>query len=351
MFLLVSELCRGAFFALKTQHAGVEKYEEQIRKYEQIIHNDKWKSQSNYPLEKHVAKHRLAYVQMETASQHVTYQLPNEHSRVGYLLESMITSDSGLSAAMASINQDKGEDGMRNNFETAVSHLIPYDPVAKNREKTRSGRGGAEIGSMEYDANISAFGAKVGIGKTGVHLRYYQDPEFKALAQDQIDELKAWRLTPEGIKATAESKKRSGYNKGKSGKATKKARFNENNYKKQVSSMSAKLAKTKAGYDKILALAKSKGVDDASISAIEAEISSTTAQPPREEPTTGWGKKQVGWGGVEQNWNGDKKGWGWNGNNKGWAIEVHVVVPGNERLSENQEVGSHESRSGQEGNG
>ena len=40
---------------------------------------------------------------MQACTEHVEYQLPNEHSRVGFLLEAIKNSDPGLQAAMASV--------------------------------------------------------------------------------------------------------------------------------------------------------------------------------------------------------------------------------------------------------
>ena len=45
---------------------------------------------------------------MQASAEHVQYQLPNEHSRVGFLLEAIQCSDAGLQAAMASIKTDNG---------------------------------------------------------------------------------------------------------------------------------------------------------------------------------------------------------------------------------------------------
>jgi hypothetical protein len=124
---------RAAFKAIINQFAGVDKWNAEIQKQESIMHTRKWKGQSNYPLEKHCATHRNAYVQMEAASQHVNFQLPNGHSRVGYLLTSIENNDAGLQAAMANINSDQGVGGMRLDFEKAVAHLLPYCPVAKRK--------------------------------------------------------------------------------------------------------------------------------------------------------------------------------------------------------------------------
>ena len=93
-----------------------------------------------------------------------------EHTRVGYLLMGIMYNDAGLQAAMASIKLHTAPiTGKRNNFELAVTHLLPYDPVAKNRNSTQK-RGIGDI-SDTTAADISSFGAKEGIGATGVHLR------------------------------------------------------------------------------------------------------------------------------------------------------------------------------------
>ena len=68
---------------------------------------------------------------MSACAEHIQYQLPNEHSRVGLLIDAIQCADAGLQAAMASVKTDNGPYGLRNNFERAVAHLLPYNPVAK----------------------------------------------------------------------------------------------------------------------------------------------------------------------------------------------------------------------------
>ena len=121
----------GAWKALTSQYAGKDKWEAEIKCQEQLIHTRIWKGQSNFSLENFISQHRNAYVSMQASAEHVQYQLPNEHSRVGFLLKAIQCSDPGLQAAMASIKTDNGPEGMRNNFEATAAHLLPYDPVAK----------------------------------------------------------------------------------------------------------------------------------------------------------------------------------------------------------------------------
>ena len=57
--------------------------------------NTKWNGRT-YSLEKFTGLHRSAYIQLEEASQHVNFQLPTEHTRVGYLIDNIQNSDPDL---------------------------------------------------------------------------------------------------------------------------------------------------------------------------------------------------------------------------------------------------------------
>ena len=121
----------GAWNVLTIQYAGKDKWVAEIKKQEQLLQTCVWKGQSNFSLEHFISQHRNAYVSMSACAEHVQYQLPNEHSRVGFLLDAIQCADAGLQATMASVKMDNGPNGLRNNFERAVSHLLLYDPVAK----------------------------------------------------------------------------------------------------------------------------------------------------------------------------------------------------------------------------
>jgi hypothetical protein len=183
---------RAAWLALTSQYAGQDKWEQELKKQDDLLHTRVWRGQSNFTLERFVQQHRNAYVSMESCSQHVEYQLPTEHTRVGYLLEGIQCNDAGLQAAMASIKIDTAVGGKRADFEAASTHLLPYDPVAKKRTAAGSKRGSGEISDMT-SADVSSFGAKEGIGSSGVHLRYHKPDEYETLSNDQKEELRIWR--------------------------------------------------------------------------------------------------------------------------------------------------------------
>ena len=132
---------------------------------------------------------------MSACAEHVQYQLPNEHSCVGFLIDAIQCADAGLQAAMASVKMDNGPNGLWNNFERAVSHLLPYDPVAK-KGATGIRHGSALISLAEVDnrptTTIATNDSKPSIGKTGVHLCYHKHHKYQKLTQEQCRELSEW---------------------------------------------------------------------------------------------------------------------------------------------------------------
>ena len=210
---------RGAWFAIVGQYAGVDKWEAEIKKQEQFLHTRKWKATGHYTLDSFCSMHRNAYVSMTQCAEHVTFQLPNEHSRVGYLLEAIECNDAPLQAALASIRTDQSPEGMRNDFESAVAHMLPFDPVAKKRQHAYK-RDGANIsGVEEAGANISSTQAgKSGIGKTGVHLRYHKKAEWDKLTSEQ-KKLQEWRKgLPDDHPDKGKKRKNENQSGGKKGK-------------------------------------------------------------------------------------------------------------------------------------
>eukprot|EP00957_Ditylum_brightwellii_P153479 11680723-Ditylum_brightwellii.AAC.1 len=62
---------------------------------------------------------------------------------------------------------------MRLDFEKAVTHLLPYCPVAKRKTAIGNKRGAND--TSDVSADVASFSYKSGRGpKTGVHLRYHK---------------------------------------------------------------------------------------------------------------------------------------------------------------------------------
>ena len=252
---------RGAFLALQSQYAGTDKWEAEIKRQSTLLHTRKWKGQSNFSLERFVQQHRTAYVSMQACSQHVAYQLPNEHSRVGFLLDAIKNDDAGLQAAMANVEDDTGPVGKREDFERAASHLLPKDPVAKKMalRNSEGKRPSAEI--SETTAIVGKGNQKGGIGKTGVHLRYHKPDEYDALTRPQKKELMEWRAA--GGKSTGAARKK----KKLISSVVKAATFND---------------EAKAFYLSYLDAQKKAATIAAAATNAAATVSGTTAKTPDE---------------------------------------------------------------------
>ena len=132
---------------------------------------------------------------MEQCAEHVDYQLPNQHTRVRYIMDAIQCNDAELQASLAAVRKDDAlPTSMRNHFENAVTFLLPSDPVAKKRKSNNDGsRTYANVSSAAGVEVSSAMGTKPNAGKSGVELRYYKKKEYATLTNDQKDELREWR--------------------------------------------------------------------------------------------------------------------------------------------------------------
>ena len=106
---------------------------------------------------------------------------------------------------MASIKTDNGPEGMTNNFEATAAHLLPDEPVAKKRSSGYK-RGSTQISSLMEVSDATT--KKPSIGKTGVHLHYHKNSEYRTLTQEQKDELREWRANDPDIPKAGAKKSR-----------------------------------------------------------------------------------------------------------------------------------------------
>jgi hypothetical protein len=121
---------RDALAAMISQYAGEDnKCRALIKQAADLIHSRRWKGQrTNYSLEQFIGQHRTAPVNMSQCSSHVNYQVPNETSRVTYLLTGIECMHPPLHAATALVRSDQAAPtGKMNDFEATASFLLPHD--------------------------------------------------------------------------------------------------------------------------------------------------------------------------------------------------------------------------------
>ena len=197
---------RSATNTIITQYAGKDKWLAERKRADDTIRATKWLGNTNYKLESYVTRHRNAYNILVQCADHVVVELPTQERRVELLLEAIRgCSDVELRAAAAAIKQNEDPNGPKYNFEEAASILQEADPVSHKDSESKRKRPGVQINDVtgkststpnsdNTSANISAAGAAktAGVGKTGVEFRYYKAHEWRALSEDQRNELKAY---------------------------------------------------------------------------------------------------------------------------------------------------------------
>ena len=87
--------------AMISQYACKDKWTKELKECDELINSRKWTSTSNFTLEWFISQHRNAFVSMNQCTEHVYYQLPNEPTRVTYLLDKIENNDPALQALIA----------------------------------------------------------------------------------------------------------------------------------------------------------------------------------------------------------------------------------------------------------
>eukprot|EP00957_Ditylum_brightwellii_P003521 266680-Ditylum_brightwellii.AAC.1 len=76
---------------------------------------------------------------MQQCAKYVKFQLPNELSRVKYLLKSIESGDPMLQASLALIKNDDKPDGKMYDFKRTMAFIIPSDPAARKIKDNKGG--------------------------------------------------------------------------------------------------------------------------------------------------------------------------------------------------------------------
>ena len=188
---------RGAYLALVQHNLGSSKWDRIIDSCESYLLQNEWNGKNvRFTLKMHVSKHREAHNELVRASQFVSYEVPNEHTRVSRLIKSITSKDGAILAAIAFI---QGTLAMRGDFENAADYLLLTAPSPKEIE--RSYRISATSLS-EGKANSNNRDNSNGVGSTGAQLRYYAKAEYDGLTGKQKKELHEWRKSKSRNNAT-----------------------------------------------------------------------------------------------------------------------------------------------------
>ena len=159
--------------ALVSQHAGKDKWEAICKEKDNLLHARKWKGQSNFPLEKLIQLRRNALAMMTERVEHASFQLPNDFTRVGCLLDAIENDDPKLEAAIDRVRYDASDGGKRSDFELCAACVLPQCPVVRRRTNAKK-RASANVSSAsaeEDDASRPSVPKVLGKNSIGKQIR------------------------------------------------------------------------------------------------------------------------------------------------------------------------------------
>ena len=94
----------GAYLALCQHNLGSSKWDEIVEDAESYVMKREWNGKNpRFNLRAHINKTRVAYNDMIRASQFISFQVPNEHTRVGRLIKSLTSRDPAIVSAITHI--------------------------------------------------------------------------------------------------------------------------------------------------------------------------------------------------------------------------------------------------------
>ena len=261
---------RSAWFAILTSHVGIDKWEKIERVNSSWLMNTKWNGKS-YSLESFCSQQRSRFLQLEEASIHTHCQLPNEHTRVGYLVDNIENSDAALQAAIASVRQN--QNNLRDDFEASVATLLPVDPYVKSNASKKP-----------VSFEISDVTITPGRGsRIGVDLRWHKSDEFRDLSAAAKKELREWQNTNEGKAAIADAKELFFKNKSKKGNKRNHSDNEESSTNGQSSNKRSKQSARIAALEKTVADQAAKLDEQSKLAEIASTIKASKSGTPTDQ--------------------------------------------------------------------
>ena len=122
---------RGAWLAIKGQHAGRHVYDKIVKDATYVLTVQKWTGAASITMAQHLGAPRKSYIALTEGRIHTPTEIPNPRQRVTHVLTSFDTVDPKVLAAMAAVE-------LRTNFELMAAYMLPHCPVAaKHGKKTR----------------------------------------------------------------------------------------------------------------------------------------------------------------------------------------------------------------------
>lgn len=171
---------RGAFQSLVLHNMGSSKWEKIVESAEKSLSQRIWNGKNHrYPLKDHITRQREAFNDMERAKANIPYEVPNDTTRVRFLLNSITASE--MTAAKNVIIADATK---KNDFEATADYLLLVAPVKQQANPHH------RVSALNHQNSDKR---KRNTGGQTVEDRYYKLHEWRRLTEDQKTTVRAMR--------------------------------------------------------------------------------------------------------------------------------------------------------------
>ena len=152
-----------------------------------LMINTKWDRTTAFTLYEFLARHRVSYNTLQRCAEHVQVELPNDRTKVEYLLGNIECQDKDITAAMSNIQINDRTNVIHQDFERALVLLLPTDTANKGEGAKRNAAQISEIRSSTSSGKCSKKSIlyKSNFGKTRVDFWYYESKEYNKLTQEE----------------------------------------------------------------------------------------------------------------------------------------------------------------------
>ena len=168
--------------AAQTEWAGSDSWSAIISKNREIYENLKFTgTEQVYSLQKHVSKFWVAFSQLQLANEHsgIDVTIPNDQSKVQYLLQSIERDNVSLKSRMEIALSNEA---MKNSFDQLAQYIQEACPVF--RWSIKQGGSGGSNTNKSKNATALQLNLKQGVGKTGVKFWWCPRDDYQALSKE-----------------------------------------------------------------------------------------------------------------------------------------------------------------------
>ena len=127
---------RQAIINFRASYCNPEVWQDRARRSLEALLGTKWSDNGVITLSAHASTHRNLFQQIQEANKTVPQiSVPSDYDCVGYFINSIMSNNVRLNGRIDNVENDPVK---RSNFDQAVAHITPKDPVPSKPKGKKS---------------------------------------------------------------------------------------------------------------------------------------------------------------------------------------------------------------------